>query len=62
MFGILDKIVSMPICANCDGFVSETYMRVFAPTGRETVRVCPNCPDKLRDGANVREAHSARRS
>jgi hypothetical protein len=62
MFGTPGKTVDMPICANCDGFVTETYVRVFAPTGRETVRVYPNCPDKLRDGAGIREAHSARRS
>jgi hypothetical protein len=62
MFWTLHKTVDMPICANCDGFVTETYVRVFAPTGRKMVRVCPNYPDKLRDGADVREAHSARRS
>ena len=35
-------------------------MRVFAPNGRENVRVCPNCEDKLRDGAEIREARSKR--
>jgi hypothetical protein len=62
MFGVFHTTVGMPICANCDGFVTETYVRVFAPTGRETVRVCPHCPDKLRDGADVRKAHATRRS
>ncbi|WP_348610116.1 DUF7563 family protein [Halobaculum rarum] len=50
----------MPECANCGGFVTEGYVRVFAPGERETVRVCPNCEDKLRDGADVREARSKR--
>jgi len=50
----------MPNCRNCGGSVTEQYVRVFAPTGMETVRVCPNCEDKLRDGAEVREAHSPR--
>lgn len=51
----------MPDCENCGGFVTDHYVRVFAPTGLETVRVCPNCEDKLREGAAVREAHSPRR-
>ena len=50
----------MPDCRNCDGFVTEQYVRVFAPTGMDNVRVCPNCEDKLRDEAEVREAHSPR--
>ena len=50
----------MPSCKNCEGFVTEQYVRVFAPSGMDTVRVCPNCEDKLRDGAEVREAHSPR--
>ncbi len=50
----------MAACENCGGFVTEQYVRVFAPTGMENVRVCPNCEDKLRDGAEVREAHSPR--
>lgn len=51
---------SMPCCRNCDSFVTEDYVRVFAPNGMEEVRVCPNCEDKLRDGAEVREARSSR--
>jgi len=27
-----------------------------------TVRVCPNCEDKLRDGAEIREARSTRQN
>ena len=52
----------MSECQNCGGFVTEQYVRVFAPTELDTVRVCPNCEDKLRDGAEVREAHSPRQS
>jgi hypothetical protein len=54
-------MVSMPECQNCGGFVTEQYVRVFAPSEMETVRVCPQCPDKLRDGAEIREANSSRR-
>ncbi|MES3516416.1 MAG: hypothetical protein PPP58_02010 [Natronomonas sp.] len=50
----------MPHCHNCDSFVTENYVRVFAPNGMDGVRVCPNCEDKLRDGAEIREARSRR--
>jgi hypothetical protein len=50
----------MPHCENCDGFVTQRYVDVFAPDGHETVRVCPNCEDILRDGAEVREARATR--
>ncbi len=50
----------MPVCNNCGGFVTERYVRVFTPEGYEGPRVCPNCEDKLRDGADVREARSSR--
>jgi hypothetical protein len=50
----------MPECQNCGSFVTEAYVRVFAPEGLENPRVCPNCEDKLRDGADVREARSKR--
>jgi NAD-dependent SIR2 family protein deacetylase len=50
----------MPECENCGGFVTDQYVRVFAPTGMTTVRVCPNCPDLLRDNGTVREAKSPR--
>ncbi len=52
----------MPRCRNCDSFVTDNYVRVFAPTGMSSVRVCPNCEDKLRDGAEVREARSTRKN
>jgi hypothetical protein len=50
----------MPKCANCNSFVTQRYVEVFAPSGRETVRVCPNCEDMVRDGADVREARAKR--
>lgn len=50
----------MPTCENCRAFVTENYVRVFAPTGMTTVRVCPHCEDTIRDGAEVRKAHSPR--
>ena len=50
----------MPRCLNCESFVTENYVRVFAPTGMDSVRVCPRCEDKLRDGAEVRKARSTR--
>ena len=31
----------MPQCNNCEGFVTDAYVRVFAPPGMSTVRVCP---------------------
>ena len=52
----------MPECENCGEFVTEQYVRVFAPTGMETVRACPNCPDMVRGGAGVREAKASRQS
>jgi uncharacterized Zn-finger protein len=50
----------MPTCQNCGEFVTEQYVRVFTPEGYEGPRVCPYCEDKLRDGAEVREARSSR--
>jgi len=50
----------VPTCNNCDSYVTEAYVRVFSPTGLDTVRVCPHCEDKLRDGAEVREARAPR--
>ncbi|MFB6303331.1 MAG: hypothetical protein ABEH78_10795 [Haloferacaceae archaeon] len=50
----------MPECQNCGAFVTEAYVRVFAPQGMEHPRVCPSCEDKVRDGADVREARSKR--
>ena len=50
----------MPQCENCESFVTEQYVRVFAPEGMETVRVCPNREDIIREGSGVREARSSR--
>jgi NAD-dependent SIR2 family protein deacetylase len=50
----------MPKCQNCGSSVTEAYVRVFAPDGMENPRVCPFCEDKVRDGADVREARSVR--
>jgi len=52
----------MPECQNCGSFVTDAYVRVFTPDGVSQPRVCPNCEDKIRDGAEVREARSTRRS
>lgn len=50
----------MPNCSNCGAFVTDSYVRVFTPRDRETVRACPRCPDKVRDGGKVREARAPR--
>ncbi|ERG92669.1 MAG: hypothetical protein J07HQW1_02714 [Haloquadratum walsbyi J07HQW1] len=50
----------MPKCQNCGSFVSRDYVRVFAPEGLTDVRVCPQCEDVIREGAEVREARAKR--
>jgi len=50
----------MPECQNCSAFVTDAYARVFAPEGMQNPRVCPECEDKIRDGAQIREARSPR--
>lgn len=52
----------MPECGNCGQFITEQYVRVFAPNGHSTVRVCPFCEDKVRDGADVRDSRGVRRA
>ncbi|WP_425342208.1 DUF7563 family protein [Halarchaeum rubridurum] len=52
----------MPDCQNCGSFVTDAYARVFTPDEHSAPRVCPNCEDKIRDGAEVREARSTRRT
>jgi len=50
----------VPECANCESFVSEDYLRVFAPDELEAegvVRACPYCT-AIRDGNDVRKARS----
>jgi len=50
----------MPSCQNCGSFVTDDYVRVFAPNGMTEPRVCPNCEDLVRDGADVRQARARR--
>ncbi len=50
----------MPECQNCGAFVTEAYARVFTPPGVENPRVCPDCEELIRDGAQIREARSSR--
>lgn len=50
----------MPECENCGSFVTAEYVRVFTPDEMNRPRVCPNCEDKVRDGAEVREARATR--
>ncbi|EJN57473.1 DUF7563 family protein [Halogranum rubrum] len=50
----------MPNCNNCESFVTERYVRVFAPTNLDTVRVCPHCEDLVREGNETRKARSTR--
>ena len=45
----------MPTCNNCESSVTAAYVRVFAPNGMDSPRVCPNCEDKIREQAEVRE-------
>lgn len=46
-------------CENCGGRVTKRYARVFSPSDDPTsVRVCPECPDKVRKGGEVVEARS----
>lgn len=53
-------LLGMAECQNCGAIVTEQYVRVFAPAGMETVRVCPECPDMVREGGDVREAKAPR--
>lgn len=57
---LIDILSDMSDCLSCGGFVSDQYVRVLAPKPVGAVRVCPNYPDKLRDGADIRVACSAR--
>jgi predicted metal-binding protein len=52
------NLLSMAECGNCGEFVTDQYVRVFAPTGMDTVQVCPSCPDMVRRNGDVREAKS----
>ncbi len=50
----------MPECQNCGSFVTEAYVRVFAPDGVEDPRACLECEDKIRDNGKIREARGPR--
>ena len=56
----LGNQLDMAECKNCGAFVTEQYVRVFAPTDMDTVRACPNCPDMVRNNGDVREAKASR--
>lgn len=51
----------MPICATCEGFVTENYVHIFAPLDRDTVRRCPHCTDGIPGEVAVRDARLPRR-
>lgn len=50
----------MPECESCGSFVTADYVRVFTPEELDKPRACPHCPDKVRTGAEVREARATR--
>jgi len=56
----VEELSFMPHCENCDGFVTDAYVRVFSPPGMDSVRVCPNYEDMVREGAGVRETKASR--
>jgi len=50
-------------CLNCGAQVTTQYARVFSLEGEDDVRVCPDCPDKIRGkGGKPRDARSTRRT
>ena len=50
-------------CQNCGAHVSQSYADVFTPEDVEDPRVCPSCPDKIREGdGSIRDARSSRSS
>ncbi|WP_449271584.1 DUF7563 family protein [Halococcus saccharolyticus] len=50
----------MYYCQGCGAVVTDMYARVCAPPDIHRVRVCPECDDKARDGADVRETYCPR--
>ena len=60
LYIMLNTIVSMPRCRNCDSFVTTTYVRVFAPNDAEQPRVSLSCEDIARDGVEVRKPRATR--
>lgn len=48
-------------CQNCGSHVSKKYQRVYTPEHEPAPRVCPACPDKVRESdGSVREVRSSR--
>ena len=50
----------MPVCQHCGEWVTPAYVRVFTPDDLDAPRCCPSCEDRVREGADVREARSTR--
>jgi hypothetical protein len=46
----------MPTCNNCGSHVTKKYVKVFSDGGG--VDGCPNCPDMVRNGADVHKNRS----
>jgi len=40
----------MPRCQNCNGYVTQNYVRVFALDETTGVGVCPRCETETVDG------------
>lgn len=40
----------MPECKNCGAHVSDAYVRVCVPEGRDVPTTCPHCPDEISEG------------
>ena len=48
-------------CQNCGGHVSQSYADVFTPGDIKHPRVCPSCPDKIRErDGSIRDTRSSR--
>lgn len=45
----------MPTCTNCGAHVTAEYVRVMSRRDEDEVRACPDCPDMIRVGDEVRE-------
>lgn len=50
----------MPHCNHCESFVTDEYVRVFAPRGSDSVECCPRCEDRVRRNGQVQAARSGR--
>lgn len=51
----------MPECQNCGSHVTTDYVRVVSHDG-EAVHACPQCPDRVRVGGEIRGARAPRRT